>query len=64
VSAIEQAKNLLPQVPDPEAVRDRLAIVQTEAGLLRAQLRVSARVQRERDRLRRLFESEESRRGN
>jgi hypothetical protein len=39
-------------IPDPEAVRQRLAVVLTEADLLRAQLRVSTRVQRERERLR------------
>jgi hypothetical protein len=62
VSAIEQAKTLLPQIPDSEAIRDRLAIVRTEAKLLRAQLLLSARVRRERDRLQHMFESEGSRR--
>jgi hypothetical protein len=45
--------NILPEIPDPEAVRRRLAVVLTEAGVLRAQLRVSARLSRERERLRR-----------
>lgn len=40
-------------IPEPDAVRDRLAVVLTEADLLRAQLRVSLRLQRERERLRR-----------
>jgi hypothetical protein len=41
-------------IPDPEAVRNRLAEVITEAALLRAQLRVSKRLERERERLRAL----------
>jgi hypothetical protein len=40
-------------IPDPDAVRARLARVLTEAHLLRGQLRVSARLERERERLRR-----------
>jgi hypothetical protein len=40
-------------VPDPEALRDRLAVVLTEAALLRAQIRVSERLRKERERLRR-----------
>jgi hypothetical protein len=44
---------ILPDIPDPETVRRRLAVVVTEANLLRSQLRVSVRLQRERERLRR-----------
>jgi hypothetical protein len=44
---------ILPEIPDQDAVRRRLAVVLTEADLLRAQLRVSVRLQRERERLRR-----------
>jgi hypothetical protein len=40
-------------VPDPDDVRRRLAVVLTEAGLLRSLLRVSEQLARERDRLRR-----------
>jgi hypothetical protein len=43
-------------------VRDRLAVVLTEADLLRAQLRVSLRLQRERERLRRQREEAAERR--
>jgi hypothetical protein len=39
-------------IPDPDAVRRRLAVVLTEADLLRSQLRISQRLARERDRLR------------
>jgi hypothetical protein len=39
-------------IPDPDTLRDRLAVVLTEADLLRAQLRVSLRLQREQERLR------------
>lgn len=39
-------------IPDPDLVRRRLAIVLTEADVLRCQLRVSERLTRERDRLR------------
>jgi hypothetical protein len=45
---------ILPDLPDTESIRRRLAVILTEAGLLRAQLRVSARLERERERLRRL----------
>jgi len=48
-------------IPDPNDVRRRLAIVVTEADLLRSQLRVSERLTRERDRLRRQRPSEEVR---
>jgi len=48
----EQDPQLLPDLPDPELVRRRLAFVLTEADLLRAQLRVSTRLVRERERLR------------
>jgi hypothetical protein len=44
--------DILPEIPDPETVRRRLAVVLTEADLLRSQLRVSMRLQRERARLR------------
>lgn len=44
---------ILPEIPDPDTVRRLLAVVLTEADLLRSQLRVSLRLQRERDRLRR-----------
>jgi precorrin-6B methylase 1 len=40
-------------IPDPNDVRNRLSVVVTEADLLRAQLRVSERLSRERERLRR-----------
>jgi hypothetical protein len=43
---------ILPEIPDAEAVRRRLAVVLTEADLLRSQLRVSVRLQQERERLR------------
>jgi hypothetical protein len=49
--------DLDPDIPDPETIRDRLAVVLTEADLLRAQLRVSLRLQRERERLRRQRDS-------
>jgi hypothetical protein len=39
-------------IPDPDVVRQRLAIVLTEAALLRAQLRVCKRAQKERERSR------------
>jgi hypothetical protein len=48
---------ILAEIPNSKHVRHRLAIVLTEADLLRAQLRVSARVERERERLRRLAEA-------
>jgi hypothetical protein len=47
-------------IPDPDAVRRRLAIVLTEADLLRAQLRVSKRSEQERERLRRQAEGAEA----
>jgi hypothetical protein len=40
-------------IPDADEVRRRLAVVLTEADLLRSQLRVSVRLAKERDRLRR-----------
>ncbi len=52
----DTADQILPDVPSSESVRLRLATVVTEAGLLRAQLRVSRRLERERERLRRLAE--------
>ena len=42
---------LLELVPNPDAVRRRLAVVLTEADLLRSQLRVSERLAQERQRL-------------
>jgi hypothetical protein len=39
-------------IPEPTTLRNRLAVVLTEAGLLRAQLRVSMRLQKEKERLR------------
>ena len=47
---------ILPDIPDPDTVRRRLAVALTEADLLRAQLRVSTRLVRERERLRRQAE--------
>jgi hypothetical protein len=43
--------DILPDIPDPDSVLRRLAVVLTEACILRAQLRVSTRLQRERERL-------------
>ena len=43
---------ILPDIPDPVTIRRRLAVVLTEAGVLRQQLRVSTRLERERERLR------------
>jgi hypothetical protein len=40
-------------IPDEDAVRRRLAVLLTEADLLRSQLRVSQRRAREQERLRR-----------
>ena len=40
-------------IPELDTVRRRLAIALTEAGVLRSQLRVSERLARERERLRR-----------
>lgn len=39
-------------IPDPDTVRRRLAVALTAADLLRLQLRVSERLNRERERLR------------
>jgi hypothetical protein len=50
------ATNVMPDVPSSDALRDRLAVVMTEAALLKAQLKVSTRVERERERLKRLVE--------
>ena len=47
------AESIAPEIPDVDAVRRRLAVLLTEAGVLRAQLRVSQRCERERDRLKR-----------
>jgi hypothetical protein len=46
-------------IPDPDEVRRRLAVALTEADLLRSQLRVSERLTRERERLRRQRGGEE-----
>lgn len=46
---------LIPTVPDPGIIRERLALLMTEAALLRRQLRLSNRAERERDRLRELI---------
>jgi hypothetical protein len=43
--------DILPDIPAPDAIRRRLAVVLTEAGLLRSQLRVSLRLEKERERL-------------
>ena len=48
------ATSLLIEIPAPDLVRRRLAFVLTEASVLRSQLRVSARAERERHRLLRL----------
>lgn len=48
-------------IPDPDEVRRRLAVVLTEAGLLRSQLRVSERLDRARERLLRQRREEVSR---
>lgn len=42
-------------IPDADAIRTRLAVVLTEADVLRRQLRVSVRARRERERLQRLL---------
>ena len=44
-------------IPDAETIRVRLAVVATEANLLRRQLRLSTKKERETERLRRLVES-------
>jgi hypothetical protein len=49
---------IMSQIPDTEALRRRLAVLVTEANVLRAQLRVSVRADQERDRLRRLLEED------
>jgi hypothetical protein len=54
MAAPSSINDFLPNIPDPESVRRRLAVVLTEADLLRAQLRASTRLQRERERLRQL----------
>lgn len=52
MTAIPTDSDILPDLPDAESVRRRLAVVLTEADLLRSQLRVSTRLERERERLR------------
>jgi hypothetical protein len=47
-------------IPDTSAIRNRLAEVVTEAALLRAQLRVSKRLERERERLRQIGQPTQS----
>jgi hypothetical protein len=54
MNAARSTSDILPDIPDPDTIRQRLAVVLTEADLLRAQLRVSTRLQRERERLRQL----------
>jgi hypothetical protein len=49
---------ILPEIPSLDEIRKRLAVAATEASLLRAQLRVSARLERERQRLRLLVNKE------
>jgi hypothetical protein len=51
--ATDSDHKILTDIPDSDAVRRRLAVVLTEADLLRSQLRVSVRLERERERLRR-----------
>jgi hypothetical protein len=46
-------QDILTEIPDPDTIRRRLAEVLTEASLLRSQLRVSRRLERERERLQR-----------
>jgi hypothetical protein len=57
------AHDILPEIPDAEQVRRQLAVVLTEADLLRSQLRVSLRLRRERERLRQQQHGKEARRG-
>jgi hypothetical protein len=45
--------SVLNDIPDVDTIRKRLAVLVTEASLLRAQLRVSKRIQQEQERLRR-----------
>jgi hypothetical protein len=52
MTAAPTDSDILPNIPDAESVRRRLAVALTEADLLRAQLRVSTRLERERERLR------------
>ena len=44
---------IAPEIPDETTIRRRLAVVLTEADVLRSQLRVSACLRQERERLRR-----------
>jgi hypothetical protein len=50
--ATDPRNDFLPEIPDAALVRRRLAVALTEADLLQSQLRVSLRLQRERERLR------------
>jgi hypothetical protein len=43
---------LLPDVPDPQVIRARLAVLVSETAVLKKQLSVSERAARERERLR------------
>jgi hypothetical protein len=52
---LDPPDEIAPHIPDPDSIRTRLAVLVTEADLLRKQLRVSARAQRERERLRELL---------
>jgi hypothetical protein len=45
------AEPIAPEIPDVDTVRRRLAVLLTVADVLRAQLRVSQRLERERERL-------------
>jgi hypothetical protein len=46
-------ESIAPETPNVEAIRNRLAVVMTEAALLKAQLRFCKRLEQERERLRR-----------
>jgi hypothetical protein len=54
VAPVSFSQAILSEVPDPEAIALRLAVVSTERQLLKAQLKVSNRAARERERLRQL----------
>lgn len=57
------SEEILADIPDESTIRRRLAIITTEADLLRSQLRVSKRVQRERERLRELMKESKDGKG-
>jgi hypothetical protein len=54
-----------PRIPSAREILNRLAVISTEAGLLRAQLRISRRYEEENKRLREMlaYYSTESNRG-